>query len=131
MKLAGWFAASFVACSAGFGLARAQSAAPKSPLDCQKSVSAKLFNAPNGGPTAQFVGYSKVQRGCVVVVRQVRPASAPNQLEMSTSILDAQTKKPLWSHSGQVAFNGRIVPQDPALGAGLKKFEADVLPALK
>jgi hypothetical protein len=126
-KLAGWMAASFVAC----GVVRGQAVAPKTPLDCQKSISAKGFNALKGGPTAQFIGYSKTQRSCVVVVRQVQPASDPKQLEMSTSILDAQTRKPLWSHSGLVAFNGRMVPQDPALGAGLKQLQADVLPALK
>jgi hypothetical protein len=127
MKLAVLLAASFVA----YGVAHAQSSAPKTPLDCQKSISAKRFDAPKGGPLAQFVGYSKLSKSCVVVVRQVKPGSDPRHLDMSTSIIDAETRKPLWNHSGSVAFNGRIVPQDPALGAGLKQVQADVLPALK
>jgi hypothetical protein len=110
---------------------RGQAVPPKTPLDCQKSFSAKGFNALKGGPTAQFVGYSKTQKSCVIVLRQVKPASDPKQLEMATSILDAQTRKPLWSHSALVSFNGRMVPQDPALGLGLKQLQADVLPALK
>jgi hypothetical protein len=118
-------------CLVACGLSSAQSVAPKTPLDCQKSISAKSFSEAKGGPLAEFVGYSKAQRTCVVVVRQVWPASDPKHLEMSTSILDALTKKPLWNHEGLVAFNGRIVPQDPTLGAGLKQLGADVLPALK
>jgi hypothetical protein len=126
-KLAGLVAASFLAC----GIMRGQIVVPKTPLDCQKSISAKQFSAVKDGPVAEFVGYSKAQKGCVVVVRQVNPSKDPKQLEMATSILDAQTRKPLWNHSGPVAFNGRIVPQDPALGSGLKQLQADVLPALR
>ena len=127
MKLAVLLAASFVACA----IAQSQVASPKAALDCQKSISAKSFSTLKDGPKAEFVGYSKTQKACVVVVRQVNPSKDPKQLEMATSILDAQTRKPLWSHSGLVAFNGRMVPQDPALGAGLKQLQADVLPALK
>jgi hypothetical protein len=127
MKLAALLAASFVAS----GVGRGQVTAPKTPLDCQKSISAKSFSALKSGPKAEFAGYSKTQKTCVVVVRQVSPSNDPKQLEMATSILDAQTRKPLWNHSGLVAFNGRMVPQDPALGAGLKQLQADVLPALK